>query len=90
MDKSAKNTAFTTKDNTRTQYREKNNRENATENENRAYNNHTNTGYEGKQFLLPRFLPSEIRKGTQVRKYTQRKRKPLRGKENGEIDDVMG
>ena len=48
MGKSAKNTASTTKDNIKTQYREKNNREiqhrKIAENENRAHNNHTNTG----------------------------------------------
>ena len=35
-------------------------------------------------------MPSETRKDTRIRKYTRKKRKPLRGKENGEIDDVMG
>lgn len=35
-------------------------------------------------------MPSETRKDTQIGKYTQRKRKPLRDKKNGEMDDVMG
>ena len=53
------------------------------ENENRAHNNQTDTGRIGKQFLFSPFLPSETRKDTRIGKYTQRKRKPLRGKENG-------
>ena len=53
------------------------------ENENRAYNNQTDTGSTETQFLFSPFLPSETRKDTRIGKYTQRKRKPLRGKENG-------
>ena len=56
MGKSAKNTASATNDNTRTQYREKNNRENTAENENRAHNNHIDTDRAGKQSLFSLFL----------------------------------
>ena len=94
MGKSAKNTASTTKDNIKTQYREKNNREiqhrKIAENENRAYNNQTDIGRTEKQFLFSPFLPSEPRKDTRIGKYTQRKRKPLRGKENGRVGAFMG
>ena len=79
MGKSAKNTASTTKDNIKTQYREKNNRETQqkntaekhsrktqqrkiAENENRAYNNHIETGRTEKQFLFPRFCPQRHEK----------------------------
>ena len=88
MGKSAKNTASTTKDNIKTQYREKNNREiqerKIAENEDRAYNNQTDIGRTRKTILIfPVFLPLETRKDTRIGKYIQRKRKPLRGKENG-------
>ena len=38
---------------------------------------------------LPSFLPSETRKDTRIRKYTQRKGKPLRGQKNGEMRIVF-
>lgn len=63
MGKSAKNTASTTKDNTRTQYREKSNRENITENENRAYNNRIDTGRIRKTIpISPCFRPQRHEK----------------------------
>ena len=77
MGKSAKNTASTTKDNIKTQYREKNNRERRTigrysrktqhrkiaENENRAHNNHIDTGSTETQFLFsPFFCPQSHEK----------------------------
>lgn len=60
-------------------YNRKTQPKNTAENENRAYNNRIDTDRIGKSV----FLPSETRKDTQIGKYTQRKRKPLRDKENG-------
>ena len=67
----------TEKHNRKTQHRK------IAENENRAYNNQTDIGRTRKAILISPFLPSETRKDTRIGKYTQRKRKPLRGKENG-------
>ena len=62
---------------------QKNIAEKIAENENRAHNNRIDTGRIGKAILISPFLPSETRKDTRIGKYTQRKRKPLRDKENG-------
>ena len=62
---------------------QKNIAEKIAENENRAYNNQTDIGRTRKAILISPFLPSETRKDTRIGKYTQRKRKPLRDKENG-------
>ena len=82
MDKSAKNTASTTKGNTRTQYREKNNRDNTAENENRAYNNRIDTGRIRKTIpITPFFALRDTKRHTDREIHTKEEKTSQKQKE---------